>query len=67
MEGRLKTIELGKYFRTSLAPIPGLGSSPGGGKVYPLQYSGLEDSMDCIVYGVSRSQTLSQRLSDFHW
>jgi len=26
--------------------IPGLGRSPGGGKGYPLQYSGLENSMD---------------------
>ena len=30
-----------------LGLIPGLGSSPGGGKGYPLQYSGLENSMDC--------------------
>ena len=31
---------------------------------YPLQYSGLENSMDCIVCGVAKSQT---RLSDFHF
>ena len=37
--------------------IPGLGSSPGEGKGYPLQYSGLENSMDCIVHGVTKSQT----------
>ena len=37
--------------------IPGLGRSPGKGKGYPLQYSGLENSMNCIVYGVSKSQT----------
>ena len=37
--------------------IPGLGSSTGEGKGYPLQYSGLENSMDCIVYGVSKSRT----------
>ena len=30
-----------------LGSIPGLGRSPGEGKVYPLQYSGLENSMDC--------------------
>ena len=30
--------------------------SPGEGKGYPLQYSGLENSMDCIVHGVSKSQ-----------
>ena len=30
---------------------------PGEGKGYPLQYSGLENSMDCIVYGVKKSRT----------
>ena len=39
-----------------LGLIPGLGRSPGEGKVYPLQYSGLENSMDSIVRGVSKSQ-----------
>ena len=34
--------------------IPGSGRSPGEGKGYPLQYSGLENSMDCVVYGVTR-------------
>ena len=43
--------------------IPGLGRSPGEGIGYPLQYSGLENSMDCIVHGVAKSQT---RLSDLH-
>ena len=47
-----------------LVSIPGLGRSPGVGKGYPLQYSGLENSMDCIVHGVTKSQT---RLSDFHF
>ena len=46
-----------------LGSIPGLGRSAGEGKGYPLQYSGLENSMDFIVYGVAKSQT---RLSDFH-
>ena len=46
-----------------LGSIPGLGRSPGEGKGYPLQYSGLENSMDCIVPGVTKSWT---RLSDFH-
>ena len=32
-----------------LASIPGLGRFPGEGKGYPLQYSGLESPMDCIV------------------
>jgi len=31
--------------------IPGLGRSPGEGKGYPLQYSGLENSMDCRIQG----------------
>ena len=47
-----------------LGSIPGLGRSPGEGKGYPLQYSGLENSMDCIVQGVTKSRT---RLSDFHF
>ena len=34
--------------------IPGLGRSPGEGSGYPLQYSGLENSMDCIVHGSQR-------------
>ena len=37
--------------------IPGLERSPGEGKGYPLQYSGLENSMDCIVHGVTNSWT----------
>ena len=37
--------------------IPGLGRSPGEGKGYPLQDSGLENSMDCIVHGVAKSWT----------
>jgi len=40
-----------------LGLIPGLGRSPGEGKGYPLQYSGLENSMDCIVHGVTKNQT----------
>ena len=38
-----------------LGSVPGLGRSPGEGKGYPLQYSGLENSMDCIVHGVAES------------
>ena len=37
-----------------LGSIPGLGRSPGEGKGYPLQYSGLENSMDYIVHGVAK-------------
>ena len=47
-----------------LGLIPGLGRCPGEGKGHPLQYSGLENSMDCVVHGVPRSGT---RLSDFHF
>ena len=46
-----------------LGLIPGLGRSPGEGNGYPLQCSGLENSMDCIIHGVAESQT---RLRDFH-
>ena len=38
-----------------LGLIPGLRRSPGEGKGYPLQCSGLEDSIDCIVHGVAES------------
>ena len=41
--------------------IPGSGRSSEEGKVYPLQYSGLENSMDSMVLGVANSQT---QLSD---
>ena len=48
-----------------LGSIPRLGRSPGEGNSYPLQYSSLENSMDCIciVHGVAKSRI---RLSDFH-
>ena len=46
-----------------LVLIPALGRSPGEGNGHPLQYSGLENSMGCIVHGVAKSQT---RLSNFH-
>ena len=44
--------------------IPGLGRSSGEGIGYLLQYSVLENSMDCIVHGVAKSQT---QLSNFHF
>ena len=47
-----------------LGLITGLGRSPGEGKGYPLQYSGLENSMDCIVHGVAKSRI---QLSNFHF
>ena len=40
-----------------LGSIPGLGRSPGEGKGYPLKYSGLENSMDYTVHGVTRVRT----------
>ena len=40
-----------------LGSIPGSGRSAGEGKGYPLQYSGLEHSMDYIVHGVAKSWT----------
>ena len=48
----------------NLGSIARLERSPGEGKGYPLQYSGLENSMDCIVHGVAKSRT---HLSDFHF
>ena len=47
-----------------LGSIPGLGRSLAEGNSYPLQYSGLENSMDCIVHEVAKSQT---QLSNFHF
>ena len=47
-----------------LGSIPGLGRFPGERKGYPLQYSSLENFMDCIVHGVAKSLT---QLSDFHF
>ena len=47
-----------------LGSIPGLGRSPGEGKVYTLSYSGFENSKDYIAHGVPKSQT---QLSNFHF
>ena len=47
-----------------LGSMPGLGRSPREGYGYPLQYSGLKKSMNCIVHGVAKSWTW---LSDFHF
>ena len=48
---------LGILSSEDLGSIPGLGRSPGEGKGYPLQYSGLENSMDSIVHGATKSWT----------
>ena len=45
-----------------MGSIPELGRSPGEGKGHPLQYSGLENSINCVVHGVTKSWT---RLSNF--
>ena len=45
-----------------LGSIPGLGRSPGKGKGYSLQYSGLENSMNCIAHRVAESNTTEQLL-----
>ena len=54
-----------------LGLIPGLGRTPGEGNGYPLQYSGLENSIDrgawqATVHGVAKSQT-GLRDFHFHW
>ena len=41
----------------NLGSIPGLGISPGEGKGYPLEYSSLENSLDCIDHGVAKNRT----------
>ena len=46
-----------------LGSIPGLGRSPGEGKGYPLQYSGLENSKDCIAHGVTMGPIWGQNLN----
>ena len=50
------------YKAGDLGSIPGLGRSPGEENGYLLQYSGLENSMDCIAHGAAKSWT---PLSDF--
>ena len=50
------------YSVGDLGSIPDLGRSPGGGHGYPLQYSGLENSVAYTVHGVAKSRT---GLSDF--
>ena len=48
-----------------LGLIPGLGRSPGEGKGYSRQYSGLENSMDCIDHRVAESEMTEQLLLTF--
>ena len=46
-----------------LGSIPGLGRFPGEGKGYPIQYSGLENSMDCISPWGHKDSNMTERLS----
>ena len=58
---------VGKEFTCNvgdLDSIPGLGRFPGEGNGNPLQYSGLENSMDYTVHRVTKSRT---RLSNFYF
>ena len=59
-------LDLPAMQETWVRSVLGLGRYPGEGKGYPLQYSGLENSVDCIVivHGVAKSRTW---LSDFHF
>ena len=52
------------YNEGDLGSIPGLGRSPGEGNGSPPQYSGLENSVDCIVHGAAKSCI---RLGDLHF
>ena len=56
---------MGETWVRSLGSIPGLERSPGEGKGYPLQYSGLENSMNSIVHEVAKSWDMTERLSLF--
>ena len=51
------------YSAEDRGSIPGSGRSPGEENGYPLQCSGLENSMDPIVHGVAKSQTEQLSLS----
>ena len=52
------------YNEVDLGSIPGLGRIPGDGKGYPLQYSGLENSMECIVHGGRKESEMTERLEE---
>ena len=50
-----------------LGSTPGLGRSPGEGKGYPRQYSGLENSMNSIVHGITKSRTRPSNFTSLHF
>ena len=47
----------------NLGSIPGFGKSTREGKGYPLQYSGLENSMDCIVPWGHKESDMTEQVS----
>ena len=51
------------YNAGDLDLIPGSGRSPGEGKGYPFQYSGLENSLDCIVHGGRKESVTTEQIS----
>ena len=53
------------YNAGDLGSSPGLGRPPGEGKGYPLQYAGLENSMDYIAHGVAEKLDTTEQLSHF--
>ena len=57
-DGKESTLNVG-----NLGSIPGFGRSPGEGNSYSLQYSGLENSMDCMVHAVAKKWTRLRLLS----
>ena len=63
-ESRVLTVGLLGNFQSRPGFDPWIGKIPWKGKGYPLQYSGLENSMDCIVHRVAKSRT---PLGDFHF
>ena len=50
-----------------LGSIPGLRTSPGKGNGYPVQHSGLENSMDCISPRGPKELNVAERLSLSQW
>ena len=62
LQGRPSSVSGGSAGKESASNAGDLGLIPGEGNGYPFQYSGLENSMDCIVHGVTKSPT---RLSNF--
>ena len=64
-EKKKKRIQLSRQeMQETRVPSLGWEDPPGEGKGYPLQYSGLENSMECTVYGVAKIWT---QLTDFHY